>query len=356
MKELYRRMNEAVVPPEDLKDKVFAKLEKPKRRLDMRPLTAAALVLALVLSVGPMTVSGAMVLITDLMYLVSPETAARFSPIQKTDTENGIRMEVVSASVRGPETEVYVTFEDLKGDRLDGEISLVDGSLYRKGSGSEYLNRDGHYEVLEYDSERGIQTIMEGVTHEASSGDPGEDPFAQANLNEKMMYVVEEIQIITEKVNREIPYTDTEPEIVEWREEEISIIGMGGTEEWVKQQSFRLLAAGEPMCDLYQGLELMSMGFIDGQFHVLVRETVTEPAQTLGYGVRLFDEEGNSVIWENGISYAEETGAKYSEWIFFVSEAEMEQYTPVFDISKIETIEGPWRVTFPVTAGNDTDE
>ena len=356
MKELYRKMNDCIVPAGDLRDKVFARLEKPKKRLDLRPLTAAALALVLILSIGPITVSAAIVLITDLMYLVSPETAARFSPIRKADTENGIRMEVVSASVRGAETEVYVTFQDLNGSRLDGEISFVDGSLYRKGSGSEYLNRHGHYEVLDYDPETGVQTIMEGVTHEVSSGKSGEDPFAQADTNEKMMYVVEEIQIITEKVDQEIPYTDTEPAIVEWRKEDIPIIGFGGNEAWMEQESYRLLASDTPLCNLYQGVDLMAMGFIDGQFHFLVRECTTEPSQSLGYGVRLFDKEGKTLIWENGISYTDKTGAKCSEWVFLVTEEDLKNYTIVFDLSRYDTIEGPWRVTFPVTAASDAEE
>ena len=205
---------------------------------------------------------------------------------------------------------------------------------------------------VDYDPETGIQTIMEGVTHEISSGKPGEDPFAQGIANEKMMYVVEEIQIITEKAEREFPYMDTEPEIVEWRKEEISIIGMGGTEEWMKQKSYRLLSTDGKLCNLYQGVVLMAMGFIDGQFHILLRESGTDSSQDLGYGVRLFDKEGNSIIWENGISYTDETGAKCSEWLFYVTEEEIKSYTLVFNFSRSETIKGPWRVTFPVTAAD----
>ena len=49
-----------------------------------------------------------------------------FLPVQKSDTNNGIKMEVVSADIRGDTARIYITMQDLIGDRVDETIDLYD--------------------------------------------------------------------------------------------------------------------------------------------------------------------------------------------------------------------------------------
>lgn len=357
MKETYRRMNEKINPGADLRDKVFEKIEKPGWRQNFRPLTAAALVLALVISVGPMTVSGAMILITDLMCLVSPETAARFSPIQKADTENGIRMEVVSASIREENVEVYVTFEDMEEDRLNGEISCLYGNLYRRGFGTEYHNYDGNTQVFDYDPETGVQTVMERVTHLVYSEEEDKYLPAEERTGEKLMYVVEKIDICTESVKEEVPSSlvKTDVQTIDRTGEGYASFGYAGWEEWVKQESWRTLLSETPVSALSEEIDLMGMGYIDGEFHVQVRKQPAEDSQ-IGYEIYLLDREGRIKPFDNGVFFTDRNGADYSEWVFKVPEEAFGEYTIMFTLSRYETIEGPWRVTFPITESDDTEE
>ncbi len=62
----------------------------------------------------------------ELIYLVSPSAAQFFVPVQKSDTNNGIKMEVVSADIRGDTARIYITMQDLIGDRVDETIDLYD--------------------------------------------------------------------------------------------------------------------------------------------------------------------------------------------------------------------------------------
>ena len=73
MKAAFQKLNEPIVPGKDLQDRVFEKIEH-KRVARLRPLTAVAAVLAVVLLATPVMASEA---IQDLMYQVSPELFSR---------------------------------------------------------------------------------------------------------------------------------------------------------------------------------------------------------------------------------------------------------------------------------------
>lgn len=139
MKEVYDRMNSHIVPGEDLNSKVLDQVltsSKPVRRF--RPLIAAAAVLVLVFMALPV-MAYCIPSVSELMFQVSPQMAARFTPIQLSDTVNGIRMEVVSASIHGATAEVCISFEDLESDRIDYRLrvdgdELLGRNLFLSGS------------------------------------------------------------------------------------------------------------------------------------------------------------------------------------------------------------------------------
>lgn len=97
-KETYRRLNDIIQPDKAL---VAAVLTVP----------------VLAASVEP---------VYELIYLVSPSAAQFFVPVQKSDTNKGIKMEVVSADIRGDTARIYITMQDLIGDRVDETIDLYD--------------------------------------------------------------------------------------------------------------------------------------------------------------------------------------------------------------------------------------
>ena len=137
VKKLYQQMNEHILPGAALYDRVMERT-KPRRCLRLRPLAAAAAMLVLLL-VGTPVMANYVPVISELMYQVSPEMAARFLPVQKEDTVNGIRMEVVSASIHGTTAEVCISFDDLEADRIDERLrtegaELLGKSPFRSGS------------------------------------------------------------------------------------------------------------------------------------------------------------------------------------------------------------------------------
>ena len=119
MKEAFDRMNAQLIPDESLNSRVLdqaaASAKAPHR---FRSLVVIAAMLVFVFTALPV-LAYSIPAVSELMFQVSPQMAARFTPIQLSDTENGIRMEVVSASIHGATAEICISFEDTKSNRID---------------------------------------------------------------------------------------------------------------------------------------------------------------------------------------------------------------------------------------------
>lgn len=127
MKTTYRRMNEYIMPDPALSGRVMEKVV-PKARRILRPAALIAMVLAMVLLAVPV-MAATIPAVNELMYLVSPEIAARFSPVQKSDTKAGVTMEVVSASVHGATLELYLSFQCVDGSVATDRIGVNEGDV-----------------------------------------------------------------------------------------------------------------------------------------------------------------------------------------------------------------------------------
>lgn len=153
----YKCLNEQIVPDPGLKGKVMEQAVPRQGRI-LRPV--AVIVAALVLAVMAVPVMAVHVpAVSELMYQVAPEMAARFTPVQESCTVDGIKMEVVSASVHGATAEVCISFEDLEDNRVDGHLR-VDGerllgkNVFLSGTwGSSIGNFD-------YDAETGMAIMV----------------------------------------------------------------------------------------------------------------------------------------------------------------------------------------------------
>ena len=69
----------------------------------------------------------------SILYALSPALAQQFQPIQKSCVSNGIRMEVVSARLEGSTAQLYLTMQDLEGDRLDESCDFLTVKICASG-------------------------------------------------------------------------------------------------------------------------------------------------------------------------------------------------------------------------------
>ncbi len=368
MNATYRTMNEQINPSDDLRQRIMEKLEaKPKGRLNLRPLAAAAAVLAVVLLATPV-MAAYVPPIEELMYKISPEIAARFSPVRESDEKNGIRMEVISASVHGATAEVYVSFQDLEGDRLGWNVwpgdfwmpvhPFLDGSA---ASGS----RNGDYE----EESKIYRTILD-CTYSFYSEKKGRYLTVQELCGEKLTVSLDALNRMVPLGEFEVPLMMTEQGETQILVDEHGLVTAGGVknfgwgysagEVWDPQGSFKLLKPGKAVQELSEGVCITGMGYIDGRLHIQTQVTIGDDApSTPSYTFYLVDGQGKWVNHTRTAHYIleeDEAGGQYFENIFNVPEEALSQYTLICEMSKIQRIEGPWRVTFPLTESSYVGE
>lgn len=91
----------------------------------------------------------------DLLYLLSPTVAQQLKPVQMSCEDNGIKFEVISANVEGGEATIFVSVQDLEGDRIDGTTMLVPGFSHDAVSSAQIMCSN-----ISYSSKERIATFL----------------------------------------------------------------------------------------------------------------------------------------------------------------------------------------------------
>ena len=91
--------------------------DRKKKRLMTGRLLAACLSLGIILTVPGLAAS--VPAWYNALYAISPATAQFFQPVQRSCEDNGIRMEVVAVHMEENRAELYISLQDLTGERLD---------------------------------------------------------------------------------------------------------------------------------------------------------------------------------------------------------------------------------------------
>lgn len=311
----------------------------------------AACVLCLCFVFSMQVVAGSVPGVYEWLYLASPKTAQFFKPVKKISEKNGIRMEVVSAYIHDNVAEIYITLEDLTGERIDETVDLYDSySIHQPFSAS------GSCQRISYDEETGKVLFLIRVTQ-------WED---EDIIGDKMTFSVREfIGLKTEyeylPVNIDLQEADREPELVsKW----INGMGRGFEREdgdEIPREKVRVLSPGEgePIelleedgkTTVIEGVSISGLAYADGLLHIQKRTEDILNNDNHGY-FWLLDENGQVVDYLYQVSYHEEKDGvrtEYQEFVFKVAEEDLSKYSVVAHlwITGIH-VEGPWQVTFPL--------
>lgn len=304
-----------------------------------RPIViAAAFALCLVLA-APVMASN-IPAIYQLMYLVSPETAQFFVPVQKACEDNGIRMEVVSTNIHDNTVEIYITLQDLTGDRVDETTDLFDSYTIHRA-----FNSSASCEYISYEADTKTATFLIRLTEWGNHEIAGS----------KLTFSVREF-ISHKTVLEDVPVDIDLAQAVEAAETQtVKLIGSGGPNPPENSDGLdrsNVLVPQSSICSPVKGLDVTAIGFVDGKLHI---QMVTAEKQTLdnhGY-FYLTDQAGNRIDYDYSVSFAEGLDRAdridYQEFVFAVSKEQIEYYTLYgsFYTSGLNT-KGNWRVTFPL--------
>lgn len=62
----------------------------------------------------------------NLLYKVSPTIAQKLKPVRMSCEDNGIKFEVISAYVEGSEAKIFISAQDIDGDKIDETTDLFE--------------------------------------------------------------------------------------------------------------------------------------------------------------------------------------------------------------------------------------
>ncbi|MBO5568633.1 MAG: hypothetical protein J6A79_06880, partial [Clostridia bacterium] len=118
-------------PSEGFDERIAFQLMNLTRKEEPRMKRSASIIVvfALVLALG---MSTALAAFNDdanqLLYQFWPQAAMALRPVNLIGESQGIRMEVVSATLNGTESLVMLTMQDLEDDRIDETTDLFDSA------------------------------------------------------------------------------------------------------------------------------------------------------------------------------------------------------------------------------------
>lgn len=345
-KERYRKLNEQITPDGTLLRELLQEAQEQKEKREhlgsywgrklLKGTAAAATVCLCACITLPALASNST--IYQLMYLVSPELAQRFVPVQMWDEDQGIRMEVVSVNIRGNEAQVYITMQDLEGDRIDATTDLFDSYHIRTDAGSSV----GNCEKVGFDEETGIITYLITITEDTEIGTDKVTFSVREFIGHKRYY--EDIEI-------PIPLTEAEENSETMT---VTLSGVGG--RWGGIEDFDDHAAKVLVPGLgdarfpVEEMELTGLGYVDGMLHI--QHAAPDHLENDNHGFcKLVDSQGNErlcdyLLYFRGITEDTKTVA-YTDEVYMIPPEELSEYSLRGDfwISEIH-VKGNWKVTF----------
>ena len=303
----------------------------PRRRPVLRALIAAALAVVclsgLVCAMTAADVGPAY----ELLYQLAPEAAQRLKPVHRSDENRGIRVEVVSADVRGDTAEACIAVTDLTGDRVDGTLDLFDSCDIRTARDSI-----GHCERVSFDPE--TKTAVFLVTVQAMDGAP--------IRGGKMTFSVG--QLLAKKQTWEGPLpVEASADAATVSETQVEL--RGGSYAPGANSSAVFLAPGAPLCEPTEGVAVTGLGEVDGQLHVQVYYEDIHRTDNHGW-VWLLPQEGPRIMpLCSGAFWDEAHAGSYEDYVFDADASALEGAELRGEFTTSDTlIEGPWEITCPL--------
>ena len=344
-KEQYKIMNDRIRPDRELLEEVLREAEEQRDRRENRgkyvlkalakcAVTAGAACLCISIA---MPVMAANPVIHQLMYQVSPELAQKFVPIQMSDEDQGIRMEVVAVNIRDNEAQIYITLQDMEGDRIDATTDLFDSYYIMTNARSSI----GSCSKVDFDEDTGTVTYLVTIIEDKEIDKEKVTFSFYEFIGQKQHYENIEIPIPLMEAER-YPKTMV-----------TALRGRAGNSDWVSNSDGpeKVLVPGQPDERFpVNGMDFTSMGYIDGALHIQSAAPNNLENDNHGY-FSLMDSCGNEMLYDHSMFFwgdTEETKmVAYVEEVFLIAPEDLSDYTlrGNFWISGIH-VKGNWSVTF----------
>lgn len=278
-----------------------------------------------------------------LLYLISPATAQFLQPIQMVTENNGIKMEVVAAMNDDETAIVYLTLQDLVGNRIDKTVDLYNYSIRGTSSLTHELvnyNEDTKTATFRMIANGGNKLNGKKLTIQVDSFLSGTEPFNKVDTG-----II--LADITSTPSKTIP--------LNWD----NISGGGGDlyAELRKEGTLNILKPYQTNITLpnIDFVHLSNIGYVDGKLHVQTKW----PDNIDDHGYLYLTTPTDDHIYPSNVSFGIDEngtpkyGSEYSEKIFEVDQSLISNYSLYGHFIKNSNYtEGKWQTTFKIKSVN----
>lgn len=332
-RDTYKSYNESISPSDKLIADTIDKVGTKKVINFKKPFAIVAVIMALVIVIFSLPVVAAQIdSLYNIMYYISPRFAQFYTPVNESSTSNDVKMEVLACYVHEDTIEIYLTVQDLTGERFSGGVDLNDSYSINTPYDSSANCRQ-----ISYDDE----TKTAGFLITLSQWNDKDI------IGDKITFTVKEILTDDRYYNYYVPI---ELSKVATDKESQEVYINGGS--LAKDHDYTTALVPSESYEEFDvhGVDLTGVGYVDGKLHIQ-------------YGVKNFlekDNHGNfylidkntfdTIKTEDSFYFNDsENDISYCESVFDVSEKDLEKYRLFCEFFTTgEYIEGDWKVTFPI--------
>lgn len=276
----------------------------------------------------------------NLMYHISPSIAQFYKPVQKSHENNGVRMEVISAYIHGDTAEIYISMQDLTGNRIDATTDLFDSYSIRRP-----FNSSATCQRLGFDEASNTTTFLISITEWGNRNITGDKITFSVRefLSGKQVYDMIPLPIIGDML-LSVPNTINTMLMP-------TANGYGGSYDFQNHGTPTVLTPSLSIDFGVEGIEVTGMGYVDGMLHI--QTAVGDYLTSDNHGYFYFrDKDGNEVNCIYSVSYnVYENGerVRYNEMVFNIPLSELADYEVYgYFVAGGTITDGPWQVTFPL--------
>jgi len=279
----------------------------------------------------------------ELMYHVSPSIAQYFKLVQKSCKNNGIKMEVISTFIHGGTAELYISMQDLTGDRIDATTDLFGSySIHRPFNSSVTCQQ---CQQVGFDEATNTVTFLISITEGGDSEISGEKITFSVNRFLSGRRVYDGIPITFDIAN--IPVNPNTMPLSDMH-------GGGGDYDYKNLGNPNVLVPSSNIDFGVDEITISAIGFVDDMLHIQTKTGDYLNSDNHGY-FYFINKEGinyTQQLYRYSISINEiENGerVRYTEFVFNIPPSELANYDVYgYFVSGGAFTDGPWQVTVPL--------
>ncbi len=273
----------------------------------------------------------------EFLYAMFPSIAQKLKPVQMSCVDNGIKLEVISANVTDTEAQVYVSLQDLEGDRVDATTDLFDSYDIRRP-----FDSTATCSMVHFDEETKIATFLIDIEWHNSS----------KVLGSKVTFSLKEFLSHKQEYEGYLEGVDLS-QVSEAKETVTNVNIRGGSymdenQTLLDENSLYLKPIQSGIVESpVDGVEITGIGYINGKLHIQTLYHNIMDYDNHGW-ISVVDKDGNTDHGEQSVAFwAEDEISSYEEEVFNISPEELATSRLYCYFVTSDTItRGDWEVTF----------